>query len=74
MFFLGLFSSFVASTLLYLTIFYVDKKIPFIDMFDNIYIIYIFLSVTVLGVLISWISTYFATQKLLNLNTEKLYN
>ena len=72
--FLGLFSSFIASTLLYLTIFYVDKKIPFIDMFDNIYIIYIFLSVTVLGVLISWISTYFATQKLLNLNTEKLYN
>ena len=72
--FLGLFSSFVASTLLYLTIFYVDKKIPFIDMFDNIYIIYIYLSVTVLGVLISWISTYFATQKLLNLNTEKLYN
>ena len=72
--FLGLFSSFIASTLLYLTIFYVDKKIPFIDMFDNIYIRYIFLSVTVLGVLISWISTYFATQKLLNLNTEKLYN
>tara|TARA_B110001452_G_scaffold77745_1_gene63290 strand:- start:2305 stop:3177 length:873 start_codon:yes stop_codon:yes gene_type:complete len=72
--FLGLFSSFIASTLLYLTIFYVDKKIPFINMFDNIYIIYVFLSVTVLGVLISWISTYFATQKLLNLNTEKLYN
>ena len=72
--FLGLFSSLIASTLLYLTIFYVDKKIPFIDMFDNIYIIYIFLCVTVLGVLISWISTYFATQKLLNLNTEKLYN
>jgi cell division transport system permease protein len=72
--FLGLFSSFIASNLLYLTIFYVDKKIPFIDMFDNIYIIYILLSVTVLGVLISWISTYFATQKLLNLNTEKLYN
>lgn len=72
--FLGLFSSFIASTLLYLTIFYVDKKIPFINMFDNIYIIYVFLSVTILGVLISWISTYFATQKLLNLNTEKLYN
>ena len=72
--FLGLFSSFIASTLLYLTIFYVDKKIPFIDMFNNIYIINVFLCVIVLGVLISWISTYFATQKLLNLNTEKLYN
>ena len=72
--FLGLFSSFIASTLLYLTIFYVDKKIPFIDMFNNIYIIHVFLCVIVLGVLISWISTYFATQKLLNLNTEKLYN
>ena len=72
--FLGLFSSFIASTLLYLTIFYVDKKIPYIDMFNNIYIIHVFLCVIVLGVLISWISTYFATQKLLNLNTEKLYN
>ena len=72
--FLGLFSSFIASTLLYLTIFYVDKKIPFIDMFNNIYIIHVFLCVIVLGVLISWISTYFATQKLLNLNIEKLYN
>ena len=72
--FLGLFSSLIASTLLYLTIFYVDKKIPFIDMFNNIYIINVFLCVIVLGVLISWISTYFATQKLLNLNTEKLYN
>jgi len=72
--FLGLFSSLIASTLLYLTIFYVDKKIPFIDMFNNIYIIHVFLCVIVLGVLISWISTYFATQKLLNLNTEKLYN
>ena len=72
--FLGLFSSFIASTLLYLTIFYVDKKIPFIDMFNNIYITNVFLCVIVLGVLISWISTYFATQKLLNLNTEKLYN
>ena len=72
--FLGLFSSLIASTLLYLTIFYVDKKIPFIDMFNNIYITNVFLCVIVLGVLISWISTYFATQKLLNLNTEKLYN
>jgi cell division transport system permease protein len=72
--FLGLFSSFIASTLLYLTIFYVDKKIPFIDMFNHIYIMHVFLCVIVLGVLISWISTYFATQKLLNLNTEKLYN
>ena len=72
--FLGLFSSFIASTLLYLTIFYVDKKTPFIDMFNHIYIMHVFLCVIVLGVLISWISTYFATQKLLNLNTEKLYN
>ncbi|MDC1109023.1 permease-like cell division protein FtsX [Flavobacteriaceae bacterium] len=72
--FLGLLSSVLASTLLYFTILYIDKKIPFIDMFHNIYIVYVFLSIILLGVLISWISTYFATQKLLNLNTEKLYN
>jgi cell division transport system permease protein len=72
--FLGLFSSILASTLLYFTILYIDKKIPFIDMFNNIYIFYVFSSIIILGVSISWISTYFATQKLLNLNTEKLYN
>ena len=71
---LGLLSSVLASTLLYFTILYIDKKIPFIDMFNNIYIVYVFLSIILLGGLISWISTYFATQKLLNLNTEKLYN
>ena len=43
-------------------------------MFNNIYIFYVFSSIIILGVSISWISTYFATQKLLNLNTEKLYN
>ncbi|MDB9712219.1 permease-like cell division protein FtsX [Flavobacteriaceae bacterium] len=72
--FLGLCSSAIASVLLYFTIVYIDKKIPFIDMFNNIYIIYVFLTITILGVLISWVSTFFATQKLLNLNTEKLYN
>ena len=72
--FLGLFSSVIASALLYSTIFYLDKKIPFIEMINNIYIMYLILIITFLGVLISWVSTYFATQKLLNLNTEKLYN
>ena len=71
---LGICSSAIASSLLYFTIFYLDNKIPFIDMINNVYIIYLILAVTFLGVLITWISTYFATQKLLNLNTEKLYN
>lgn len=71
---LGFCSSAIASTLLYFTIFYLDNKIPFIDMINNVYIIYLILAVTFLGVLITWISTYFATQKLLNLDTEKLYN
>ena len=71
---LGICSSAIASSLLYFTIFYLDNKIPFIDIINNVYIIYLLLAVTFLGVLITWISTYFATQKLLNLNTEKLYN
>ena len=71
---LGICSSAIASSLLYFTIFYLDNKIPFIDIINNVYIIYLILAVTFLGVLITWISTYFATQKLLNLNTEKLYN
>ena len=71
---LGICSSAIASSLLYFTIFYLDNKIPFIDIINNVYIIYLILAVIFLGVLITWISTYFATQKLLNLNTEKLYN
>ena len=74
MFFFRICSSAIASTLLYSTIFYLDNKIPFIDMINNVYVIYLILAVTFLGILITWVSTYFATQKLLNLNTEKLYN
>jgi cell division transport system permease protein len=33
----------------------------------------LFLGVFFLGVLISWISTYFATQRFLNLKTDQLY-
>ena len=40
---------------------------------DSTLLIILFVSVFVLGVLISLISTYFATQRFLNLRTDELY-
>ena len=33
----------------------------------------LFLLIIVLGILITWISTFFATQRFLNLRTDELY-
>jgi len=57
-------------TLLY----YVNMNFPELNLLKDIMILGIlFIGVFVLGVLISLISTYFATQRFLNLRTDDLY-
>ncbi len=54
--------------------YYVDSSIGNLHLFKDYKILGItFLIILVLGVLITWISTYFATRKFLNLRTEELY-
>ena len=53
---------------------YLDKNFSELKLFqDSTILILLFVGVFVLGVLISLISTYFATQRFLNLRTDELY-
>ena len=55
-------------------IFYVDSTIPELEMLSNYKILGIlFTAIISLGILITWASTFFATQRFLNLRTDELY-
>lgn len=53
---------------------YLQTNFPGLGILDNqLLVALVLLSVFGLGVLITWISTYFATQRFLNLRTDDLY-
>lgn len=71
---LGILGSLLALLALAIALYYLDKRFPDLGMFEDIHaIIAVFGGVFILGVLISWISTFFATQRFLNLRTDDLY-
>ncbi len=71
---LGMIGAFVALLALGLVMYYIDLNFPELQLFQDVMILSVlFVSVFVLGVLISLISTYFATQRFLNLRTDDLY-
>lgn len=54
--------------------YYIEKQIPEIRILNNTnLLIIVFGGVLILGVLISWLSTFFATRRFLNLRTNELY-
>ncbi|POS01264.1 cell division protein FtsX [Flavobacterium croceum DSM 17960] len=71
---LGLIGSILAIIFLLGALFYVDTNFPGLEIFTNIGLtILVLVGVLVVGLLITWISTYFATQRFLNLRTDDLY-
>ena len=71
---LGMLGSLIALMALGTVLYYVDMNFPELNLLQDFMILSIlFVSVFVLGVLISLISTYFATQRFLNLRTDDLY-
>ena len=71
---LGILGSILALIALAVALYYLDKRFPDLGMSQDIEaIIAVFGGVFILGVLISWISTFFATQRFLNLRTDDLY-
>ncbi len=53
---------------------YIDTHFPKLEVLEDPFIIgIVLLGVLALGILISWFSTFFATQKFLNLRTDDLY-
>ena len=71
---LGMIGAIIALIGLAFVIYYIDKYVPSLELIED----YITLGYLIGGVLVSaffitWISTFFATQRFLNLQTEELY-
>lgn len=70
----GVIGAIVSIVLLILTIGFAQKQIPeLIDLQDIDLFLLLFAFVIVLGVFLSWISTYFAVRKYLKIKTDNLY-
>ena len=71
---LGIFGAILALIGMAFVLYFIDKTFPELELLSKpILIIGLFAFVFFLGIFITWISTFFATQRFLNLNTDKLY-
>jgi len=71
---LGIIGSVLAVLALIGGLYYMDINYPTLGLLDDQFIIgLVLLAVIVVGILITWISTFFATQRFLNLRTDDLY-
>jgi cell division transport system permease protein len=71
---LGLIGAALAILALIGVLIYIQANFPTLGILENrIAIVTVLLGVLVLGIVITFISTYFATQRFLNLRTDDLY-
>jgi len=71
---LGIIGALLALIGMAIVLFYVNKTFPELELLSNqVLIIGLFVGVFLIGILITWFSTYFATQRFLNLKTDQLY-
>ena len=71
---LGILGSIVALLGMGVVLYYSNKTFPELELLeDPIWLAVVFVGVFLIGVLITWISTFLATQRFLNLRTDELY-
>lgn len=71
---LGFIASVLAVLALIGVLFYIDNSFPSLGILDQqLMIALVLFGVLALGILLSWFSTFFATQRYLNLRTDDLY-
>lgn len=71
---LGIIGALVAIAGLIAFVLYLNTKIPEIELLNDVKIVGILCATIVsLGILITWLSTFFATQRFLNLRTDEIY-
>ncbi|WP_262899707.1 cell division protein FtsX [Winogradskyella alexanderae] len=71
---LGIIGAFVALIGMAVVLYYLDLTFPELELLRNtILIIGLFVGIFLLGIVITWISTFIATQRFLNLKTDQLY-
>jgi len=71
---LGFIGSILAMGGMAAILYYLNKTFPELGLADDtILIVGLFVFIFLMGIIITWISTYFATQRFLNLRTDELY-
>lgn len=71
---LGLIGAVIAMAGVAATLYLLDKAWPQLGLLgDTLLLVGLFLFIIIMGIVITWISTYFATQRFLNLRTDELY-
>jgi cell division transport system permease protein len=71
---LGIIGALVSIVGLVAFISYLNKNIPELELFSDVNILgIVFAGIIGLGILITWLSTFFATQRFLNLRSDELY-
>ncbi|MGO2357410.1 cell division protein FtsX [Mesonia sp.] len=71
---LGIIGAVVALIGMAAVLYYIDKGFPELELLkDEMILGALFIGVLLLGIIISWLSTFFATQRFLNLKTDELY-
>lgn len=71
---LGMLGALLAILAMAGVLYYMDRSFPELALLsDSVLLIGLFAAVFLLGIVITWISTFFATQRFLNLKTDELY-
>jgi len=71
---LGIIGAIIALIGMAIVLYYLDLTFPELELLRNtVLIVSLFVGIFVLGVVITWISTFIATQRFLNLKTDQLY-
>ncbi len=71
---LGIIGAVIALIGMAIVLYYINKTFPELGLLNTpIFIVLLFAVVFALGIVITWVSTHFATQRFLNLKTDALY-
>ncbi len=71
---LGIIGAILALTGMGIVLYYINRTFPELNFLSApILIVLLFLIIFLLGIIITWISTFFATQRFLNLKTDQIY-
>ncbi len=71
---LGVIGAILAMIGMAVVLYYLDLTFPELQLIDNmIMLVGLFAGIFVIGILITWVSTFIATQRFLNLKTDQLY-
>ena len=71
---LGIIGAILAMIGMAVVLYYVNETFPELNLLNNtVLITMLFVSIFLLGIIITWISTFIATQRFLNLKTDQLY-